>query len=58
MFRAEFLALQNIKIWRWQFFDIESLEPERNVKLKKTHYFAVILSILYDETVLSRFLKP
>ena len=37
-FCAEFFALQNIKIWRWRFFGIESYEPERDVKLKKTHY--------------------
>ena len=39
VFCAEFFALQHIKIWKWRFFDIESHESRRNVKLKKTHYF-------------------
>lgn len=39
MFCVEFLTLQNFRIWRWWFFDIECYELERNVKLKKIYYF-------------------
>ena len=39
IFCAEFLALQNIKIWRWRFFGIQSYEPKQDVKLKKKALF-------------------
>ena len=57
IFCEEFFSLQNIKIWRWQLFDIESYELGKNVKLKKPTIFKVTPCILQRRNHLEPLLK-